>query len=299
MQLPDELIDNVIHVRGDDGRAWLDALPALIASCEREYALTLGEPFELSYNYVVPVTRGDGTEAVLKLSPHGEEFAFEVRATRHFDGNGMASLLDADEARGIAILERLRPGRMLVELDDDEQQTAIAADVIRGLRRDAPVDAALPTTHDWFEAFARHRAEHGGAGPLPRAIFERGEATYRELLDSSPAPILLHGDLHHYNVLSAERAPWLAIDPHGLTGDPVFEVGAYFGNPAGLSERPNAARIIERRVSIFAERLGYDRQRIIAWGLAYQTLSAVWSAENGGTNWRNAISVAEILAAMN
>ena len=171
----------------------------------------------------------------------------------------------------------------------------IAAEVIRGLRRDAPADAGLPTARDWFEAFARHRAEHGGAGPLPRAIFERGEATYRELLDSSSAPVLLHGDLHHYNVLSAERAPWLAIDPHGLTGDPVFEVGAYFGNPSGLMSRVHPERIIERRVDVLTERLGYDRQRIIAWGLAYQTLSAVWSAENNGTNWGNAITVAEIL----
>jgi streptomycin 6-kinase len=232
---------------------------------------------------------------VLKLSPHGEEFAFEVRATRHFDGHGMARLLDADEARGFAIIERLRPGTMLVELDDDERATEVAADVIRVLRRDAPVDAGLPTTRDWFEAFAKHRATHGGAGPLPRAIFEQGEATYRELLESSPAAALLHGDLHHYNILSTERAPWLAIDPHGLTGDPVFEVGAYFGNPSGLLSGERPERIIERRVSIFSERLAYDRQRVIASGLAYQVLSAVWSAENGGTNWGNAIGLAEIL----
>jgi streptomycin 6-kinase len=298
MQLPERFVRSITHVLGDEGRAWIDALPSLLASVERDYALTIGGPFELSYNYVAPVMRADGSEAVLKLSPHGVDFRHEVTATRHFAGKGMVRLLEADEARGVALLERLRPGTMLVELDDDEKQTEIAADLMRELRRVAPANSGLPTTTDWFVAFAKHREEYGGAGPLPRRIFERGEATYQELLQSAPAPILLHGDLHHYNILSAQRAPWLAIDPHGLTGEPAFETGAYFGNPAGLLDRPNPRRVIERRAEVFAEQLGYDRKRIVAWGFAYQTLSAVWSAERGGTNWRGAIGVAEILDAM-
>lgn len=297
MQLPEHFVLNVTHVLGDAGRAWLDALPALLAECESEFGLTVGPPFELSYNYVAPATLPDGTEAVLKLSPHGQDFRYEIVATRHYDGRGMARLLAADETRGIALLERLTPGTMLVELEaDDERQTEIAADVMRELLRDAPPDHGLPTTRDWFTAFAKHRAEHGGAGPLPLAIFERGEATYEALLQSSERAALLHGDLHHYNVLSARRAPWLAIDPHGLVGDPVFEVGAFFGNPADLLERPHAERVIERRTHVLAERLGFDRQRVIAWGLACQVLSGVWSAENGGTGWRKAIATADILA---
>ena len=110
--------------------------------------------------------------------------------------------------------------------------------------------------------------------------------------------MLLHGDLHHYNILSAERAPWLAIDPHGLVGEPAFETGAFFGNPSGLLDRPNPRRVLTRRADIFAERLSLDRARIVAWGFAYQMLSAVWSAEHGGTGWRNAVSVAEILGSM-
>jgi len=298
VRLPDAFTKNITHVLGDEGRAWIDALPALLASCERDYNLTIGPPFELSYNYVAPVMRADGTEAVLKLSPHGADFRHELTATRQFEGEGMVRLFEADEARGIAILERLRPGTMLVDLDDDERQTEIAAAIMLELRRDPPFGSGLPTTRDWFDAFARHRAEHGGHGPLPQDLFERGEATYRALLDSSPAPVLLHGDLHHYNILSAQRAPWLAIDPHGVIGEPAFETGAYFGNPSGMAMRQGAARTLERRSHIFAGRLGLDRQRIIAWGFAYQVLSAVWSAERGGTGWRNAIGVAEILSAM-
>jgi streptomycin 6-kinase len=296
--LPQALIRNVTHVLGEEGVAWLDALPSLLASCEHEYGLTIHPPFELSLNYVAPVTRADGIEAVLKLSPYGEDFRYELQATRLYDGHGMARLLEHDEGRGIALLERLRPGGMLLQLEDDDVQTKIAADVMLELRREAPVDHGLPTTRDWFRAFAKHRAEHGGAGPLPAELFDRGEATYEALLQSSPRPVLLHGDLHHYNILSAQRAPWLAIDPHGLVGDPAFEVGAFFGNPSGLMARPSPGRVLARRAQIFAERLGFDRDRVIAWGFAYQMLSAVWSAENGGTGWQGAVDVAEALGAM-
>ena len=235
----------------------------------------------------------------VKLSPHGQDFRHEVTATRLWGGQGMVRLFEHDAERGIALLERLRPGKMLVELDDDERQTEIAAQVMLELRREAPADHGLPTTADWFEAFGKHRAQHGGgAGPMPRAMFDRGEATYEALLQSSGPPVLLHGDLHHYNILSAERAPWLAIDPHGLVGEPAFETGAYFGNPAGLMARPNPERIIARRADIFAERLGLDRERVIAWGFAYQMLSAVWSAENDGTGWHGAVEVAEVLGSM-
>src|SRR5438067_6268151 len=161
MNLPEAFVENIAHALGESGREWLENLPSLLEWCEDEYGLRIGAPFELSYNYVAAVTLADGGEAVLKLSPHGEDFRHEVTATRYFDRHGMARLLRSDEERGIALLERLHPGRMLVELRDDDQQTEIAAAVMLQLRREAP-DADLPTPGDWFQAFALHRAEHGG-----------------------------------------------------------------------------------------------------------------------------------------
>src|SRR5437868_3881350 len=93
MTLPQAFVENVTHALGDRGREWLESLPSLLAWCEREYGVRAGSPFELSYNYVAPVALADGSEAVLKLSPHGEEFRHELRATRYFDGHGMARLL--------------------------------------------------------------------------------------------------------------------------------------------------------------------------------------------------------------
>ena len=74
---------------------------------------------------------------------------------------------------------------------------------------------------------------------------------------------MLHGDLHHWNILRASRQPWLAIDPKGIIGDPAFEVAAWMLNPVtDLGNWPNLKRVTARRLDQFNEILGIDRQRL-------------------------------------
>ena len=42
--------------------------------------------------------------------------------------------------------------------------------------------------------------------------------------------MLLHGDLHHENIMHGPRG-WLAIDPKGVLGDPGFDAANMFYNP--------------------------------------------------------------------
>jgi streptomycin 6-kinase len=81
---------------------------------------------------------------------------------------------------------------------------------------------------------------------------------YAELLPSQEAQVVLHGDLHHYNILSSGDQ-WKAIDPKGVIGEPVYETGALLRNPFGLLDRPNPLKLTERRIAILSELLGFDR----------------------------------------
>ncbi|MDE3229698.1 MAG: Tn3 family transposase, partial [Chloroflexota bacterium] len=71
-------------------------------------------------------------------------------------------------------------------------------------------------------------------------------------------------------------------------------------NPYGRFERwPDPARNLARRVDIFAERLGYPRERIIAWAFTQAVLSAAWHVEDTGDDrWRPAIARAEVWATL-
>jgi streptomycin 6-kinase len=184
-------------------------------------------------------------------------------------------------------------------LTDDGQATSIAAAVMRGLWRPAPANHAFPTTADWFRGFARLRARSGGGtGPLPPRLFAHAEALFADLLAPQAEPVVLHGDLHHGNILTAQRQPWLAIDPKGLVGEPAYEVGALLFNPSRLQADPEPGPILARRVDQLADELGLDRTRVRAWGVAQAVLSACWSLEDHGHGWEWAIRCTELLAAL-
>ena len=285
MRHPEAFVRNVLGGYGEQaGRAWLDALPELLAGFAARWELTLGDPYGLSFNYVANATRADGTPAVLKLTPPAGELRFEAAALRHFGGAGAVRLLAADVAAGALLLERAAPGEPLtaVQARDDEQATRIAADVGRRLHR--PLAGPFRTVEDWARtAFGWLRDRYGGGtGPLPAAVVDRAEAEHAELVASAAPPVLLHGDLHHHNVLTSDRG-WLAIDPHGVLGEPAYEAGALLRNPLGLGARPDLAALLARRVPILAEAYGVDAERIRGWGRAHNTVSLIWSHQDGGS----------------
>jgi streptomycin 6-kinase len=298
--LPGHFASRIRAIFGEQGQAWLEDLPALLDDCARRWELTLQPPFELSYNYVAPAVRADGSLVVLKVGPPNPELLCEQVALGLYGGRGCAALLDADPTRGITLLEHVWPGERLSALEDDERATRLAAEVIGQLWRPLPPEHPFPSAAGWMRGLARQRERcGGGSGPLPERLLDQAERLAAELLGSAGAPVLLHGDLHHDNILSARRAPWLAIDPKGLAGELAYEVGALLRNPLpALLERPDPAATLARRVAIFSEMLGLERQRVAAWGMAQAVLSACWSIEDEGRGWEEATACAELLSGM-
>jgi streptomycin 6-kinase len=126
-------------------------------------------------------------------------------------------------------------------------------------------------------------------------LVDRALKLFEELISSSTETVLLHGDLHHYNILTAERQPWLALDPKGVVGDPCYEVGALFYNPEGLLDRSNLRQVLARRADQLSEELGFDRQRVLGYGIAQAVLSAWWSYEDHGHGWEPTLVIADHL----
>ncbi|MFC4590587.1 aminoglycoside phosphotransferase family protein [Sphaerisporangium corydalis] len=281
--ITDELARNVVDVWGDDGARWLVELPSIVRELARDWDLTVGAPYELSYHYVTAVTCGDGTPAVLKLGvPTGTSLAAEVPALAAFQGRGAARVLRAELDRGALLLERITPGwraRDLVPHRDDEA-TSAAVGVMRRLRVPPPPGCTMPDVLSLVAAFDDYVAVHGPAGPLPVDLVVRAGGLMRELCASATERVVLHGDLHHDNILRATREPWLAIDPHGMVGDPGYEVGALLYNPAPDDRDETLTALAPSRVEQLADELAMPVDRVVAWGFVKAVLSDVWSAES-------------------
>lgn len=279
-----------------------ERLPNLLDDCASRWELTVLPPYpNLSFNYVAPVLQKDGTEAVLKIGMPHQDFWMEIEALRVYDGRYSVRLLEADPEQGCFLLERIQPGTVLTTLAEeanDAQATSIMAVVMQGLWRPVPPEHPFPNVRDWAEGMHHMRTHFGGGvGPLPVRLVEEAETLFAELLASSAEPVVLHGDLHHDNILSAQRVPWLAIDPKGIVGEPAYEVGAMLRNlwpDRHTILRPG--KLLERRAHQLAEELHLDRARIRGWAVAQAVLSAWWCLEDDSDCWAGAIATAELLA---
>lgn len=299
--LPGDLVRTNSELRGAEGVGWLRRLPAILADCERRWSLAIGPPFSrLSYNYAAPATRPDGTTLVVKVCFPDRELRTEAEALRLYAGQGAAQLLDVDLEWGVLLLEQIEPGTLLYSLEDDAQATSIAATVMKQIWRPVPADHPFPTLADWGRGFARLREQfEGGSGPFPEKLVDKAEKLFAELVGSMDEPVVLHGDLHHFNILAAKRQPWLAIDPKGVVGEPAYETGALLRNPMpDLLAKPRPERLSARRMGQLAEELCLDRARIQGWAAAQAALSAWWDFEDHGTNWKASIALAEMLSAI-
>jgi streptomycin 6-kinase len=284
---------------GDAGVQWVQRLPDIVAEWGRRWTLHIGPPLpNLSYNYLAPARRADGTDVVLKLGVPNAELACEIDALRAYGGRGSVQLLAADPGAGALLLERLVPGTTLIEVVDDEEATRVAASVMRQLWRPVPPEHRFPTVERWAAGLKRLRLRfQGRSGPLPPSLVDRAEWLFAHLLASSDAPVLLHGDLHHENILRAQRQPWLSIDPKGVVGEPAYEAGALLRNiEPRLLIRPHPESVVARRVGVLAQELGVGRVRLLQWGLAQAVLAAWWCIEDGVGGWDGFVQAAELMA---
>ena len=115
----------------EESRDWLARLPGIVDACAEEWSLTLGEPFPYAFaSLACPVTREDGSVAVLKIQFPDRESEHEAAALDLIDGDGAVRLLAYDAGRRALLLERALPGTPLQDLAPDA-----ALDVLVALSR--------------------------------------------------------------------------------------------------------------------------------------------------------------------
>lgn len=280
LTLPDFFVQRLTTAFAD-GAAWLDALPDLLTRLAAQWQLTLGDPVAgLSYNYVAEATLADGTAVILKCGVPNRELFTEMDALAVYDGRGAVRLLAADRANAAMLLERVMPGTELSTMADDAAATRIAARVMRQLWLNVPTTHSFPTLADWAQVFGRVRQMGNTAMPL--RLLDKAERLFADLSASAAAPVLLHGDLHHFNMLDGGNGRWLAIDPKGVIGEAAFEPARFLHNPyPHLLHDPQLSATILQRVAIFAEMLGMEKQRLLGWGFIDAMFSTCWCIEEG------------------
>jgi streptomycin 6-kinase len=266
---------NIVNLYGEKGRQWLDYLPNLITSHAATYELSHLKPVNnLSYNYVLSGFQGS-QPVILKLGLDVGGFKREAAALMALKNFGVVQVFS--ENAGLLLLECATPGVSLKSYfpANDNEAINITANVIKRLHKATiPSAYTFPHIKDWLTALDSELN-------IPAQTLQRAREVRDQLLKTAGSDVLLHGDLHHDNILQNDN-DWLVIDPKGVIGDPAYEVAAFIRNPMlELLNLDNSQKVIRNRVKRFAELLELPPQRILDWCFVQAVLAWIWALEDG------------------
>ncbi|WP_226499988.1 aminoglycoside phosphotransferase family protein [Pseudomonas sp. MWU16-30322] len=250
-----------------------------------------GEPIITPGSRLLPVHFGD-TPAMLKVALDTDE-QFGNQLMTWWDGDGAARVL-AHHEEGL-LLERAMGRRSLMHMalngEDDEATRIMCATLARlHAPRSTPPPPLVELT-PWFASLRVAAAEQGGTYALS---LQTAEA----LLADPQDVVVLHGDMHHDNVLDFAAHGWLAIDPKRVRGERGYDYANLICNPdlptAGEPQR------LRRQLEVIVEASGLDRRRLLQWVLAFAGLSAAWFLEDDAQQQQAAgqLQIARIAACL-
>ncbi|WP_316568766.1 aminoglycoside phosphotransferase family protein [Neobacillus sp. YIM B06451] len=285
LDLPEDFIRKITGAFGEAGEKWLAGLEGQIRHYSEKWNLVIEGPVpNLSYNYVTKAKDIKGTPVILKLGVANGEFKNEVRAVKAYKGNSFVKLLVEDAENGAMLLERLLPGHNLSTLEDEEQVTREYINVWRKIRTPIPAGVNFPSVKDWASGLDRYKAMFPEGGePIPFEAVDTAASFFKELAGLGEEQ-LLHGDLHHENILYAEGRGWVAIDPKGVIGHPYFDIISFLVNY--VNEKPNPKELLKLRIDLICNEVSMDRKLLLKAAVSLSTLYACWGIEDK-TDWKD------------
>ena len=233
---------------------------------------------------IIMVRLENGEQAVVKqLTPIGMQE--ELRGAHYLDwhdGNGSVRLLAQQDNN--LLLEYGGKRTLLDHLNEygDGAATSIYVDVLSRLIA-KPYEAAenphefVPLREQYSSLFKKAKADANKG--LNSLSVEVAPIADRLLSDHSHIQ-LLHGDIHHENILHGKRG-WLVIDPKGLIGDPMYDTANMFYNPLDRDDLRQSESRIGMMAQTFSQAFNRDIRTILGFGMTHACLSASWHDEDG------------------
>lgn len=212
--------------------------------------------------------------AMLKVVTEPEE-RDGARVLTWWAGEGAVTVFDY--YHDAVLLERATgPGSLaaLARQGGDLEATRVLCRVAATLHAKDPADrpAAVVPLERWFAALWPAARSHGG-------VLATGAEVATRLLADQRDSVVLHGDLHHDNVLDFGARGWLAIDPKGLYGERTFDYVNLLRNPG--DDIALAPGRFQAQVDCIVYEARLDRTRLLEWTLAFTCLSAAWYLGDG------------------
>lgn len=235
----------------------------------------------------------ESVPAVLKiLTPVGmEDEANGETALRCWDGQSAVKLLRYDDQVHLLEYAQGEDLKAMVHGGEDKKATAIIGDILNVLHHACAVQPPekLTPLRERFRALFEF-----ASGKDESSIYVRAAHVADKLLSTPLNSCVLHGDMHHENVIHSAGRGWLAIDPKGLCGESTYDAANTILNPSGVDSLIESEERIVETADILAGKLSVETVRLLKFAFAHACLSASWSVSDG-QNLPHALKMASII----
>lgn len=280
---PPELSRQVSANWGPTGTAWLAELPARIEAIALQLGLKGLMPDPGMSLHWIGHSHWQNQAVTLKLGVPDSEFEAGLRALTRMQSNPrMVRMLDGDPVAGWLLMERIEPGSSLSRKAMPEGSLDPAADLaaLEIWLEQLSFMPANELDHQRFPDLARWCRDLRAPDLPPELSAAAAEAwaMYERLAPGEQDARLLHGDLHHDNLLWSESRGWVLIDPQGLIAGPEFELGAMLRNPyPHLNTSAELEPLLRARLERIAADPRFRFERVMDWAYVQAVLAACWS----------------------
>ncbi|MBN1648057.1 MAG: hypothetical protein JW874_08495 [Spirochaetales bacterium] len=279
VDIPEKLKKNVIACFGEEGVAWLGRLDSIIDRCMTFWQLTECKPVaDMSYNYICTAKSAVFGGVILKTGISVSEFREEHNALLLLGPLIMCRCFAFDEKLAALLLQRIEPGDNLYSLPDFYAQIDTGVDVAGALAIPAP--QALPGVPEFSDWLARAAAGIRKAGKCKAdflSLLDKAAEFDSEINGLEVPFMLLHGDLHHQNILRDGMYKWRVIDPKGVRGKQVLEAGRFVRNQLWVIDESLQRKYLEYMLAGFAKRFAMSEKTVAKAVFLDSILSSCWT----------------------
>jgi streptomycin 6-kinase len=281
MFIPQNFKDKIIGTFGDKGKEWLERLPEILkASMEKWDLVDYNISNSLSYNFVCFANSPRFGKVALKIGVPNPELYTEIKALGLYEGKNICKCYDYDMELGAFIIERIMPGEDLTALSDINERIEVAADLIFKLNATVDDSDGFPTYTDWISRAFKRAKNENVVGTKMLDFIHTAEEFYIDIEASIRPKVLLHGDLHHFNILQEGSGSWKVIDPKGVIGVHYFECGAFMENQLHMVADEEKFDILNKMIGIFSDKFCETKYTMSKAFFVNTVLRTCWTFED-------------------
>jgi streptomycin 6-kinase len=167
---------------------------------------------------------------ILKISNRPDYAEHEYNALKEYDKGLFCKLYEADVTNGALLIERIMPGAPLRAEENLDKRLDVFCELSSNFHVE-PANKSIHSTYmdDWVSKMTGYMSNRKDYEFLYSKM-AKAEQICRDLWAKYPDRVLLHGDLHHNNILLGKDGQYRIIDPIGIIGSRIFEISRFIVN---------------------------------------------------------------------